>query len=794
MQPLRNFHLPAGHLLLLAIILLFTLAVSNFQEASTNQQTDSQRWPTRRELWRSMRRNSVAIYPGAPAKICQAYQALYQEQQSQRYLLRRRFLSDQQFPADSLGHLPLMLVGSLQSHQLLKQIIAELPLQIIPGGFRFRGVDYTDSTDVLYLAYPNPRNRAMLLMILTGNTDAAIVRYQKQQEWRNFMMGDFILLRQARAIAFGFFQDTGLHAWNPEKAQAYDLFQKQKSAKQTLHFSFVTHGASISAAAIDTLAQHQEANLQKLIARLGIAATVEVPRLTIHLWDSFEEKGLFTGETRLSHTDETRNPDESGRSEIHLAFTNDLRGDDFTEEAKWLVNRLVGQTPSPALREGLAIALSDNWRGVGHRGWAARLLQTGNAPPLDELLQSKIWTAESDLVRQPLLGSLAEFLLERWGSEEFLRAYRHWPEDSFPAKLPNGDTPQRVLAEWEKYVRSLPAIPLRHQSVPKSFISNFHRGFCYAHEGYQIRNGYLGSMSQQALAKLAELHVTEISVTPFGYLSAPDQPDFLRRSSSARSENDESLVQAKFFAKRYDMGVMLKPHILMRGRDWGWPGAIKMKSAEEWSIFFNRYARWMLHYAMLAEIYDFDSLCIGVELVNASYPHERVWREMIRRWRGIYSGPMIYAANWGEEFENIAFWDALDAIGLNCYYPLSEKEDPADDDLLRGAQQVAEKIGAVVEKFPKPVLITEIGFISSGQPWRRPHYDDSMERLNLEAQRRCYEGMFHALWGKPWLAGIYWWKWPTTLDDGGTEDDGFTPNGKPAAVVVARWYGREFPR
>jgi len=728
----------------------------------------------------------VTIFPSAPAEISEAYRTTYQDRQRQRYRIRQRLLSDRQFPADSLSHVPAILVGSLQSNTMLKHVIPDLPLEIIAGGFRFRGVDYTDSTDVFYLTYPNPRNRSLLLMVLTGNNDAAILRYQKQIERRFADTGDFIVSRHDQTIAFGFFQDAGPYAWNPERAQVYDLFREQKSAKQTMHFSFVTHGSSISAAAIDALAQRQEVNLQNLVSRLGLGPTVEIPRLTIHLWDSLEEKGLFTGETRLAHID----PGISQRNEVHLAFTSHLRGDDFVEEAKWFIENLVGQTSSPALQEGLAIALSENWRGVGYRGWAARLMQTENAPPLDELLQSVIWAAESDLVRQPLLGAFAEFLLTRWGAEKFLQAYRAWPADGWPKKLPNSDTPQRVLTEWKKYVRSLPAIPLRHQRARQIARADFHRGFCYAHEGYQIRNGYLGSLSEQALQKLSELQVNAISVTPFGYLRAPDQPEFFRRSRNARSENDESLVQAKLFAERHDMRVMLKPHILMMGRDWGWPGMVKMKNSADWNTFFNRYARWMLHYAMLAEIYDFDSLCIGVELVNASYQHEGVWREMIRRWRGVYSGPMVYAANWGEEFENIDFWDALDAIGLNCYYPLSEKANPTDDDLVRGAQQVAEKISTVARKFNKPILFTEIGFTSGPQPWLKPHDDNHDGQVNLEAQRRCYEIMFRALWGKPWLAGIYWWKWPTMLEDGGPNDDGFTPNGKPAAAVVARWYGK----
>jgi hypothetical protein len=775
-----------GRVLLFAAIVAITVVAGSFYTSSTKQRASQATWPTREELFRTIweSRSLLTVYPGAPAELAEAFRSHYESLPRGERMFRQRFLSDREFPSDSLGLMPLSIVGSVQSNRLLKNLLGDLPIKGIAKGFRFNGVDYTDSTDVLALIYPNPRNRRMLLTVLTGNSDVAILHQLKQSNRPYNRLGDYVLFREGRVIAFGFFQDSGPEAWEPRSAEAYDLLREQKSAAHRAHFSFVVHGKTISAAEIDLFAQREEVRLQKLIERLALSPSEKIPQLAIHLWDSLEEKGLFTGETRLAHTNAMRN-------EVHLAWTDALRGDDFVEEAQWFIAQMAGQTQSPAMREGLAIALSDQWRGVGHLGWAARLVQTGNAPPLAELLDEKIWAAESDLVRQPLLGSLAEFLLERWGAEKFLSVYQSWPTAGFSTKLPNGDTQEKITAEWEKYLRATPAIQLRHERPPKMFVADFHRGFCYAHEGYQIRNGYLGSLSKQSLDKLAELHVNAISVTPFGYLPAPDQPDFLRRSSNARSENDESLVQAKLFAERLGMRVMLKPHLLMRGRDWGWPGMVKMHSSADWKIFFNRYARWMLHYAMLAEIYDFDSLCIGVELVQASHPFETVWREMIARWRGIYSGPMIYAANWGDEFEKLGFWDALDAIGLNCYYPLSEKDSPTDEELYTGATQIAGKIEAVAKKFRKPVLITEIGFTSSARPWLRPHTDNGGGAVDLDAQRRCYEAMFRALWGKPWLAGTYWWKWPTMLSDGGARHDNFTPNGKPAAQVVARWYGRE---
>jgi hypothetical protein len=238
------------------------------------------------------------------------------------------------------------------------------------------------------------------------------------------------------------------------------------------------------------------------------------------------------------------------------------------------------------------------------------------------------------------------------------------------------------------------------------------------------------------------------------------------------------------------MRVMLKPHIWV-GR--GWPGDINMPTPAAWKIFFDRYERWMRGYAVLAEMHNFDVLCAGVELVQATAGRAAEWRSMIERLRALYSGPMVYAANWGQEFETLSFGDALEAIGLDCYYSLAEKENPTDAELMAGAETVVRKIHAAAKKFNKPVLLTEIGFCSLPQTWKSPHQGPRNAPVDLEAQRRCYEAISQALINsmkkdREWLAGIYWWKWPTLLEDGGPEDNHFTPNGKPAAQVVASWY------
>jgi hypothetical protein len=774
------------------LILLISFA---FEDSASRRLKQDSPWPTRRELREAMMRSGglQIVYPAQPEDYSKGYRNYYSQQQRQANWLRWHLWSDAEFPADSLNRRPMSLVGAIQSNQILQALLPHLPIKRLQNGFTFRGQDYTAPDDVLYLFQPNPQNPTQMLTVLTGNRDAAILEFLQSQARRSRQAGDYYVAQQGRVVLFGFFKDEGENAWQLETAQTHDLRANEKFAKTTAHFVFVTHGQNPASGEIENLAARYEKNFSSLTKRLAAPKdqAASLPRLTVHLWDSAEEKGLFTGNTDLRHL-------EQKRHEAHLLWLPDWHGDDFFVEAKWFLTRLFGEKKNPAIWEGLAVALAERWRGVGYSGWAARFVQTQNAPPLAELFDAQIGAMESELVRQPLLGSFADFLLEKFGPEEFIRLYHQWPDSGVASRFPQNMKWEELVAAWQEKMRAAAPAPLRHSQIRAVNTSDFHRGFCYAHEGYQIYNGYLGSQSRQALAKLAALSVNAISITPFGFLEEADKPKAISRSGGPNGESDESVIIAKNFAGEYHMRAMLKPHIWV-GR--GWPGDIQMRTSAAWKIFFERYERWLRGYAVLAEMYGFDMLCVGVEMAKTTLGHEQEWREMIARWRGLYSGPMVYAANWGQEFENLKFWDALDAIGIDCYYPLSEKENPTDAELLSGAQTIAGKIGAVAAKFNKPVLITEIGFTSSSQTWKNPHQEDRRAAVDLEAQRRCYEAIFQAFFSsstdnKNWLAGMYWWKWPSTLADGGPEDEQFTPNGKPAEKVAAKWYkqiARELP-
>jgi len=152
-----------------------------------------------------------------------------------------------------------------------------------------------------------------------------------------------------------------------------------------------------------------------------------------------------------------------------------------------------------------------------------------------------------------------------------------------------------------------------------------------------------------------------------------------------------------------------------------------MDTEQGWQSWFANYERFILHYAALAERENVALFCIGVELTRTTIEREADWRRVIERVRERYSGPIVYAANWWGEYDRIAFWDALDYIGVNAFFPLSDHANPSMAVLRANAEAVAEQIAAVQRLANKPVILTEVGFKSingtSVRPWEWPRRD-----------------------------------------------------------------------
>ena len=62
-------------------------------------------------------------------------------------------------------------------------------------------------------------------------------------------------------------------------------------------------------------------------------------------------------------------------------------------------------------------------------------------------------------------------------------------------------------------------------------------------------------------------------------------------------------------------------------------------------------------------------LCIGNELQSVVANNPGYWRQLIHEIKQVYTGKLTYAENW-DQFQNVPFWDQIDYVGVDAYFPL----------------------------------------------------------------------------------------------------------------------------
>ncbi len=277
-----------------------------------------------------------------------------------------------------------------------------------------------------------------------------------------------------------------------------------------------------------------------------------------------------------------------------------------------------------------------------------------------------------------------------------------------------------------------------------------------------------------------------LSQTPFGWQGAKDAPEISWDMSNERRWWGETPagIEATYDSTA-SKGIMnmMKPHLWVRG---SWVGEIEMKNEEDWKTWFENYQAFILDYAKLAEKINMPMLCVGTELEKTSQ-RDKEWRAIIAEVRKVYSGKITYAANF-TEFDKVKFWDALDYIGVQAYFPLAKDHNPDLEELKESWESHLPKIEKVVRKYKKPVMFTEIGYCNTVdaavEPWVWPNERKEIE-FSEEVQALCYEAFFQTAWQKSWMAGVFFWKWYPERHE---REPDFTPQGKQAEEVMRAYF------
>ena len=299
---------------------------------------------------------------------------------------------------------------------------------------------------------------------------------------------------------------------------------------------------------------------------------------------------------------------------------------------------------------------------------------------------------------------------------------------------------------------------------------------------------------------LEEYNLNWITIVPWGY-----QPDYnspvvnhdRRGGASERKRRDSMWVDNILNLKSQGYMVFLKPHIWIHEPSKNkWRSDIFPDNDEDWESWSSTYREFIIRYAKVAEEAGAEMYCVGMELTRLSVEKPDYWRSLIADVREVYNGKLTYAANWYKEYDLVEFWDDLDYIGVQAYFPLTKKDSPSIEDVSKGWKKYIPELESLARNYQKPLLFTEIGYKSmegtAEKPWV---WVEQTERNSSsyapELQAYCYEAFFKMLWHKEWFAGAHIWQ---LRGDYGRRrpfrenDLDFTPHKKPAKEVIAKWY------
>jgi hypothetical protein len=308
--------------------------------------------------------------------------------------------------------------------------------------------------------------------------------------------------------------------------------------------------------------------------------------------------------------------------------------------------------------------------------------------------------------------------------------------------------------------------------------------------------GYGTEAYRRTLREVKRLGGNWVSLTPFGRVADLAPTGVSQTFEQPYENNRKAVALAIRQAHAEGLRVFLVPHLWVESGQWR--GEIDPGDDAAWQRWAASYRHFLRGWAELARVERVDMLALGVELRSwLTTAHATSFTDIVREVRSVYPGLLTYAANW-DDVEDTVILGELDVIGVNAFFPLAEKSGATTSELIQGGRRVAERLGALAERWEKPVVLTEFGYTTRPDPALRPwEWPDKMKNVVVDeaAQADAYEGLLAPLIDQPWLAGAFMWRLYADPDDLSQEAEwGFSPRGKLAELVLrdayaARWAG-----
>ncbi len=289
------------------------------------------------------------------------------------------------------------------------------------------------------------------------------------------------------------------------------------------------------------------------------------------------------------------------------------------------------------------------------------------------------------------------------------------------------------------------------------------------------------------ITPIENVGATWVSLMPYGFVRKTEHNIRYNSPRQWFGETNEGLIETAELCKQEGLKVMIKPQIWLQHGEYT---GMYVPPDSTLADFEKSFEAFVLDYAQIAEQINAEIFCIGTEWQKFIGHDPEFWDQLIAKVKQVYSGSLTYAANW-DEYKSTPFWAELDYIGVNAYFPLSEKNHPTLEDLQNGWLPWVEELEWVADQNSKPILFTEYGYRSTVNNASKPWESYTKPEVSLQNQTLAYRALYEELWQQPWFAGGFAWKWFHNHEDrGGERHIGYSPQNKPVEEVIRSVYSK----
>ncbi|MHA1731689.1 MAG: glycoside hydrolase family 113 [Promethearchaeota archaeon] len=297
-------------------------------------------------------------------------------------------------------------------------------------------------------------------------------------------------------------------------------------------------------------------------------------------------------------------------------------------------------------------------------------------------------------------------------------------------------------------------------SVPTYDSIPFQRGMSFTTWGAASFNS---TRARQEVLAMKEVGVEWVGVNAWWYQENLTSTEI---GPGQWTDTAANLSDAFGYIHSLGMKVMFKPMLDTKTGQW----RSNIEASPDW---FSAYQSFIWNQSELAQAAGVELFIIGCEMGNMQV-HDAEVREMIAGVRERYSGLVSYAAN-HDSFWFVTWWDAVDLIGFDAWFPFTTSYDPTLDELTAVWDGFYDRLFQFSLKWNKPIFFPELGIQARDGSNMVPNDNKFNSNQDPHEMALWYRSLFASkLWTAPWFKGTYFWMWDLTDVDPLTET-GFQP-------------------